>query len=106
MKSGSGPSCPMAGLALLLQQCFVSLVVGSGCCPTIMLTVCDEHCESPVCESSEQLLRMLVCVEMYKVKACHDTYLSQTDPGHACEHQLDAVGTVRPLVLHPGACML
>ena len=54
----AGPSCswPMAGLALLLQQCFVSLVVGSGCCPTIMLTVCDEHCESPVCESSEQLL--------------------------------------------------
>ena len=71
MKSGSGPSWPMAGLALLLQQCVVSLVVGSGRCPTIMLTVCDEHCvcESPVCESSEQLLRMLVCVEMRKVKA-------------------------------------
>lgn len=54
---------------------------------------------STVCESSEQLLRMLVCVEMYKVKACHDTYLSQTDPGHACERQLKAVGTVRWLVV-------
>ena len=65
----------MAGLALQQQQCCVLLVVGSGCCPTIMLTVCDEHCESPVCECSEQLLRMMVCVEKYKVKACHNTYL-------------------------------
>ena len=65
----------MAELVMPLQQCLVSLVVGSGCCPTIMLTVCDEHCESPVCESSEQLLRMMVWVEKYKVKACHNMYL-------------------------------
>ena len=51
------------------------------------------------------LLRMKVNVEKYKVRASHTTYLSQTDPGHACEHQPKAVRTVRPLFLtQAGTC--
>ena len=69
----------LAGLAaaLLQQQCVVSRSLWAA---AAVRRSCSPCAMSTVCESSEQLLRMLVCVEMYKVKACHDTYRTYLRP--------------------------
>ena len=94
----------MDRLKRVQQRRLTTRVMSSGCSP--------QHHLYRVCRPSEEclprvianLLRMKVNVKMYRMSACHTTYLhvSQADSGDACEHQLKATETVRPLVLTQG----